>query len=203
MPTSSLFNGLFTPQCTTLSQSHRLTFEPAYFQESGGQVVMEAEHFTWNLELSQHNWISQTTLSGFIGPAYLSALPDTDLQFTANYTQTSPELQYAVNFTTTGTYNVWIRGYAPNGAGDSVYIALDNQTPLTPTVLTGFSPAQWGWAARNSTSSNPVTFEISEPGLHTLHIWQREDGPRLDRILLTSDNHYNPTDSGPPESEFK
>jgi hypothetical protein len=130
--------------------------------------------------------------------SYQSALPDTDLQFTANYTATSPELQYAINFTTTGTYTVWIRGYAPAASGDSLYVALDNKPP---TILTGFAPRSWSWASRrNETFGGTVSFTITKPGLHTLRLWQREDGLQLDRIVLTTDSNYNPTGNGPAES---
>lgn len=103
-----------------------------------------------------------------------------------------------MNFTTTGIYTIWLRGYAPNGAGDSVYVGLDSQPA---TALTGFVPQAWSWA--NSIQNGVATIEIVEPGLHTLRIWQREDGLRLDRILLTNDNNYNPSGDGPPESEIR
>ena len=41
---------------------------------------------------------------------------------------------------------------------------------------------------------------ISTPGLHTIRLWQREDGLRLDRIVLTTDSGYIPSGSGPFES---
>lgn len=41
----------------------------------------------------------------------------------------------------------------------------------------------------------------AEPGFHTLQIWLREDGLRLDRVLLTVDENYQPTGLGPAESE--
>jgi hypothetical protein len=106
-----------------------------------------------------------------------------------------------VNFTTTGIYTVWLRGYAPNSAGDSIYVSLDNQSPFT---LTGFVPGKWSWSAkRDDTQGGLATIDVTEPGLHTLHLWQREDGLRLDRVLLTVDSGYNPSGSGPPESEIK
>lgn len=51
----------------------------------------------------------------------------------------------------------------------------------------------------NGTSA-VATLTITEPGLHMLRLWQREDGLRLDRIVLTTDNNYNPTGNGPTES---
>jgi hypothetical protein len=178
-----------------------LTASVAAFQEVGGQVVMEAERFAGQAEQSSRSWLTQTVLAGYAGFGYLSALPDTDLRFTTSYTTTSPELQYTINFTNTGVYTVWLRGYAPNGAGDSIYVGLDNQPA---TALSGFTPRIWSWTAkRTDTPSGAVTIAVTEPGLHVLRLWQREDGLRLDRIVLTTDGNYNPGGSGPPESEFE
>lgn len=160
------------------------------FQEDSGQVVMEAEHFARQFIPGKRAWFSQTILSGYTGSAYLSALPDTDLLFTLLYTTTSPELQYGINFTTIGTYAVWLRGYAPNGAGDSVYLGLDGQTALTPTIVTGFDPRTWSWT-KADVEGSPATIEVTEPGVHTLQLWLREDGLRLDRILLTTARHLH------------
>jgi RHS repeat-associated protein len=157
---------------------------------------MEAEHFAGQLRRGNRTWEPQASLVGYAGSGYISALPDTDLQFTIAYTATSPELYYTVNFTTTGTYYIWLRGYAPNGAGDSVYVGLDDR-PVT--ILTGFVPRTWSWATM-SNQGTPVVIEVTQPGLHTLRFWQREDGLRLDRLLLTTDTTFIPTGFGPPET---
>jgi hypothetical protein len=120
------------------------------------------------------------------------------LQFTAAYTSTGPELSYIINFTSTGAYYIWLRGYAPNAAGDSVFLGQDDQLV---TTLTGFAPREWGWG--HTTQYGPATIYITQPGLHTLHLWQREDGLRLDRIVLTSNSSYNPVGEGPFESEIR
>ncbi len=174
-----------------------LTIQIASFQEANGQVVIEAEHFAQNVARDGRSWRPETAIGGYVGEGYIAAWPDTDRQFITEVTTTSPELQYTINFTTTGTYYVWLRGYAPNGAGDSVYLGLDS---APNTVLTGLTPRMWDWA-NTDTQSNPVTIEITQPGLHTLHLWQREDGIRLDRIVLTTASEYTPTGDGPPESQ--
>ncbi len=133
---------------------------------------------------------------GYVGSGYLSAWPDVDQIYTQTFTTTSPRLEYSLNFTTTGTYYVWVRGYAPNGAGDSVYVRLDDQPVMN---LTGLPPQQWAWA-NSSWPGQRVIFEVTEPGEHTLFLWQREDGLRLDRIILTIDNGYTPVGNGPTES---
>jgi hypothetical protein len=174
-----------------------LVVQIASFQEENGQVVIEAEHFAQNVARDGWSWQPETALGGYVGEGYIAARPDTDRQFITDFTTTSPELHYTINFTDTGTYYVWLRGYAPNGAGDSVYLGLDGPSA---NVLTGLTPRMWDWA-NTGTQSNPVTIEITQPGLHTFHLWQREDGIRLDRILLTTNNQYTPTGDGPPESQ--
>jgi hypothetical protein len=173
-----------------------LTVHLPAFQEVDGQLVIEAERGIPITENDQ-TWLAQTTLNSYIGAGYVNAFPDTGRV----YTTTGPELRYRISFTTTGTYHLWLRGYAPDGAGDSVYVTLDEQ-PVVP--LTGFAPRQWDWATKRSDEQGiPVTIEVVETGLHTLSVQMREDGLRLDRILLTTDSGYNPTGDGPPESEMR
>ena len=172
-------------------------FSTVFTSCNRGVAVIEAEHAFDNVDRSNRNWLTQSELAGYVGSGYMSALPDTDLQFTTGYTA-SPQLQYDINFTTTGVYTVWLRGYAPNAAGDSLYVGLDDQPA---TTLTGFASGQWSWANGDG-QGNTATIEVTEQGLHILHLWMREDGLRLDRILLTTDSGYNPVGAGPPESEI-
>jgi hypothetical protein len=144
-------------------------------------------------------------LQGLVQPiSYLSPVLVTGLLIFSGHLKSicaEPELQYVINFTTTGTYTVWLRGYAPNGAGDSVDLSFDNMMGETVNnqSLTGFAPRTWDWA-NQTLQHNAVTVEVTEPGLYTLRLLQREDGLRLDRILLTTDNNYNPIGEGPTES---
>lgn len=47
-------------------------------------------------------------------------------------------------------------------------------------------------------ANQPAQIVITEPGLHRLQVWMREDGLRLDRILLSTDETIIPTGDGPP-----
>src|SRR2546430_10860622 len=38
-------------------------------------------------------------------------------------------------------------------------------------------------------------------GVHTIHIWMREDGQIVDKLLVTTNASFIPTGLGPPESE--
>ena len=46
----------------------------------------------------------------------------------------------------------------------------------------------------------PATITIGSAGPHTLSLYMREDGMRVDRLLLSTDAGLVPSDSGPPES---
>lgn len=162
------------------------------FQEVGGLIAMEAEHFSWSNRL----WLRQNEQPNYVGSGYLGVLPDIDNLLESPGSTTIPHLEYVIDFTSTGTYYVWLRGYASNGAGDSIYIALDNQSAKE---LTGFVPQTWDWS-EIETSGGAVTIEVVEPGTHSLKLWQREDGLLLDRIILSTDGNYTPSGDGPNES---
>jgi hypothetical protein len=164
------------------------------YQEVDGQVALEAERFMFEVEREGQAWITQTVLSDYTGSGYVSILPDIDRRYAADNETAGPQLVYIINFSTPGTYTLWLRGYAPNAAGDSVYVSVDDQPPAN---LTGFAPRQWEWLA------GEAKIEVGQPGLYALHIRQREDGLKLDRILLTTDNTYVPVGNGPGESEIR
>ncbi len=182
---------------TTIGESRQFNFDSAVYQEANGQVTLETEHNNWQIGEVDQAWLTQTTQAGYIGPAYITSQHDLDQLYTTEiFTTTSPVLEYNINFTTTGTYNVWLRGYAPNATSDSLYVSLGGQTWAT---LTGWSPQQWGWTDQTMTGQR-VTFEVTEAGEQTLYLWMREDGLKIDRIVLTVDDTYNPQGEGPPES---
>jgi hypothetical protein len=57
----------------------------------------------------------------------------------------------------------------------------------------------YGWT--NSTLDGVVaTIDVTTPGIHTLNVWMREDGAIVDKLLLTTDATFVPTDLGPAES---
>jgi YD repeat-containing protein len=164
------------------------------FLEAGGQVVMEGENGVRANGLS-HTWNLLTSQPGYTGTSYLQTSLDIDVLYQTNEITASPRVDYRVNFTTAGTYTLWLRGYPTNAAGDSAYVGLDGAL----TEVTGFAPNQWRWA-NVSLSNSPVTLPISTTGLYTVSLWMREDGLRIDRLLLTTDTTFIPTGFGPAES---
>jgi hypothetical protein len=81
-PTHTFINeGIFTVTLTVtdsygfaVDDSLQVTVVNATaFQEIGGQVVMEAEHFTSNIGSGNRTWLTQTVLSNYAGSGYMSA----------------------------------------------------------------------------------------------------------------------------------
>lgn len=175
------------------------TLVPAY-QEVTGQLVVEAENFIRLDNIDQTHWPIATSLPDYSGTGYLTALPDLGRRYSLTDTLIDQlERQYRVSFSTPGTYTVWVRAYAPNGAGDSLYVTL-NEQPVQS--MTGFAPRQWSWRTQDGTPQ-PVTLVVTEPGQYLLKFWPREDGIRLDKILLTLDGTYIPQGVGPAESHHQ
>jgi RHS repeat-associated protein len=160
------------------------------YLESSGLVVIEAENGQV-ISGTTHAWLTTTTQSGYTGTAYLQALPDVDALYQTNEITARARAEFSVNFTSPGTYTVWLRGYASSAAGDSAYVKLDDDV----VNITGFAPNTWDWAGQ------PESLVVEAAGLYTVNLVMREDGLRVDRLLLTTDTNFIPSDFGPAESE--
>lgn len=104
------------------------------------------------------------------------------------------ELLWDVNFTRTGTHFVWVRGYARDGASRSCFVGYDRKGS-TAKQITLSKQRQWVWSRR--AVSGMGTLDIPITGLHFVSVWMRDDGFRLDKLVLTSDPEYEPLDKGP------
>jgi hypothetical protein len=168
------------------------------FSETGGLLVMEAEHFSANVARGGKSWVMQTSPSGFAGSGVMVASPNTGTKIDTSFVAKSPELSFNVSFSTPGTYKVWIRGRANSGNDDSLHVGLDNAAVSTADRITLGSLNSYVWT--DKTSDGPVaTINIAKAGMHTINVWMREDGLILDRILL-SRNGVTPSGIGPAES---
>src|SRR5262245_39316290 len=139
------------------------------FVESDGLVVIEAEHYQDTTVASAHSWVSTNTPAGFVGAAAMLAAPNTGANISTGITNTSPGLIYPIQFTRTGTYRVWIRGWAASGSDDSVYLGVDGQVVR---ALSYGQTGAWTWMG------SPVS--ITNSGLHQINLWMREDGAYVD-----------------------
>lgn len=67
--------------------------------------------------------------------------------------------------------------------------------------LTEFNNQSWQW--RSLTMSNTQPTIALTGGMEDLNLWMREDGLRIDRLLLVTDTNYIPTGSGPAASSLQ
>jgi len=149
------------------------------------------------------NWgnVAEPAASGSMA---VQALPDNGDQSGTN-PQTndprvdSPKLDFRIQFTRTGTHYVWVRGFATTTGNNSCHVGLDhgaNNIAGTPGLDLNFATLnQWTWSSVNATSVRR-TVNITSTGLHTLHLWMREAGLKVDQVLVTTDASYIPANSG-------
>lgn len=185
----------------TVSETSLFTTQVPAFKESGGIVVIEAENFDKKIARSGKIWTVQTAgkKGDYSGASYLSALSNSGMTITSQPTMTSPELVYNVYFTTPGTYYIWLRGKAPTAADGSVNAGIDGVNPASANRITSFI-SSWRWRSTKF-GNTPPTIKVTQPGLHTFHLWMREDGFQVDKILLrTSNSTAAPEGLGPAES---
>jgi len=101
--------------------------------------------------------------------------------------------EYTFEIPLAGDYVIWGRVLAPDGGDDSFFVSIDDgDYSLWDTRQS----STWVWdKVRNRGGPNPVVYYL-EAGEHVLTIGQREDGTRIDRILITDDLGYVPEGLG-------
>ena len=168
------------------------------FQETGGLVAIEAEHYHSNVSRSSKTWVTGSE-GGASGGESVS-VADVNSGYSGSTEGNSPELTYEIQFDTAGTYYVWIKGSASGGSSDSIHVGLDGEYLQTSDAITGFnSGGNW---SNNTMDSHAATITVDSAGVHQLNLWMREDGFKADKIILTTDSGYTPSGNGPAESEY-
>jgi len=91
---------------------------------------------------------------------------------------------YGVNVPSTDTWYLWVRMYGPNGNSDSWFESMNGG--FRASIQTSVTEA-WEWVAGRS-------HDLSA-GLNDLELGGQEGGARADRILLTDDPNFVPTEA--------
>ncbi|UCD51341.1 MAG: hypothetical protein JSW27_01655, partial [Phycisphaerales bacterium] len=174
-----------------------------------GIVSVEAENFDDNVPNDPHTWelITESAdgfvpAEGFSGGFAMQSTPTTlggGAGNNENYAANSPRLDYVINFTHTGTHYVWVLAYGMDGNSDSLHSGLDGEEIATADRIGGIN-GNYHWTNEAYQDPERIMFDVPTTGLHTLNIWMREDGSVVDKIVLTINPDYVPTDMGPAES---
>ncbi len=99
--------------------------------------------------------------------------------------------EYHFEIPETGDYVIWGLQISNNTAGDSFFVSVDGQSDMVWHTKPGGQDV-WTWdvfalrdASNPDYAADSMQFRL-EAGPHTLKITQREDGTKLDKILITN-----------------
>jgi polygalacturonase len=99
----------------------------------------------------------------------------------------------SISFSVTraGTYRLWGRVIAPTNKDDSFWVRIDNGSWVSWNGINPGSAWHWERVTNDDDDDAVVTVDLSV-GTHTLTVAYREDGTRLDRVLITNDPSFEP-----------
>lgn len=130
--------------------------------------------------------------SGSFGSAYIDTPTGTP---TGSATAPSGTATFGVNVPAAGSWKLWVRMYGPDANSDTLYESVNGaaRAQMAPSVT-----GQWQWVAGRS-------YTLSA-GLATLELGGRNAQARADRVILTDDPTFTPTeqpvdDQTPPNSD--
>jgi hypothetical protein len=179
----------------------RLRYAPSQaFVESQGTVAMEAEHFNAKTAMPDHRW-NVRYRDAASHDLLMSAEPNTGSVMESNNVANSPRLDFRVKFSTKGTYYVWVRGTRETDNDDSCHVGLDDVAPTTADKIAGFVKGTSISWSKKRTDNTVAKLIVSQTGVHTIHLWMREDGFNVDKMVLTTKSTYTPSAEGPSESQ--
>lgn len=196
-----LNNSLFST--STKELKNRIVWNLAFpanelsFQENSGVVSIEAEHYDFIIPKNAHSW-SEVYPTGRSGYGAMTSGPNIGKSYGPLSLSQSPRIDYQINFKTTGTYFLWLRGSAPSSADNTVHVGLNGIGLNQINPISGFnSSLAWRQIGKDGAVA---TLTIPTIGVHTLNLWMNEDGLVIDKILLTQSTTYSPSQTGLAES---
>ena len=100
---------------------------------------------------------------------------------------------YEVNVSDAGRYILWGRVSVSNKKDNSFFIQIGDGEDNLWEIATG---SNWHWdRVNNRDLADPVIFMLTE-GVNTIKVKLREDGTKLDKMLLTNNIFFIPKDAG-------
>ncbi|MDJ0600699.1 MAG: hypothetical protein QNJ37_17870 [Crocosphaera sp.] len=185
-------NAVLEGMLDTFTVDMNTVFEPS----SGGweSMTIEAEAFDQSIAPDGvHQWVLVNDAAASGGQS-LQALVDNGTNHNTGYESNSPRLDYTINFEETGIHYVWILGKAGGSRiehSDSIHAGLNGQATNTGDRISGFT-GEYGWSNQTMDSVR-ATLEVTETGVQTFNLWMREDGFIVDKIILTTDENFEPS----------
>jgi hypothetical protein len=138
-------------------------------------IVIEAEDYTTKVDDATYVWSEFQLVAGYSGTGYMQIPGNGSLCTASNIATGCAEMRYSFSIATAGTYHVHARMLGQGSADNSVYWGLDGVPDIT-----GVGPAgdgAWHWVSSGNLSISA--------GTHSLDIWHREAGTRVDIVAVT------------------
>lgn len=146
-------------------------------------LVLEAEAFSSMTVPTDHQWTSATDETGYSGASFMQCLPNNGAACpdAGQVPVCGASLVYQIAIAQPASYFFHVRTLAHTKSDDSIWYGLDGV--VDPKAMDLPNDGTWRWTTGDSFSLGA--------GPHTLHVWQREGGARVDVVALT-------TSSSPP-----
>jgi chitodextrinase len=161
--------------------------------DSAGNAVESSPDETFTTSTSSHVYLRFEAEGGALtapmrsvtgANAFGDAWIDTPAG-TSTGTSSSPAgtAVFGVNIPSAGTWYLWVRIHNPSSSGGTMYESVDGAVRVLMDVS---AAGEWEWAAGRSYTL--------DAGLHSLELGGRRAEARADRILLTDDPNFVPTE---------
>ncbi len=206
-------------QSASICRGLPLATEDLVFEEKGGLLALEAEHFFQQDHAEVRQWHLTTTdqtpdikpdadpnhTAGASGGAYLEVLPDTrknhgEKLITGENFINEPGkmavISYKVHFNTPGKYYVWARIHSTGTEDNGMHVGIDGTWPESGQRMQWTEKKKWAWGSKQRTENvhggvNGLLFlRVDSAGEHTIHFSMREDGFEFDQWLMTTDPDF-------------
>ena len=184
------------------------------FTEKDGVLEIEAEDFHYNSKNGTNRaWIVKTAKEKTdqsktaSSNKYIEAFPDTrvthdDVLITGDNFFPLPGVgglvSYKINVNTAGRYYVWVSAYSKGTEDNGVHAGVNNTWPESGARMQWCNGKnKWTWSSAQRVPENhcgtPKTIFLDlEKGESILSFSMREDGLKMDRIILTNDVNFSP-----------
>jgi len=204
LPNLSLFIGLIIFLNQGLTNAQDFSFEQV---AEDGLVVMEAENYDEIItQDGASNWISTSTPEKFSGTGAMQTEGGPYANFETDAWPNAAILAFNVKFILTGTHYIWARASHEGGGDDSFHAGINDDKPVSGSFInfegTDTTNA-WVWINNSNVAQGPAAVSVSEAGVQQLKIYIRENGFKIDKILLTTNQNYlidDIYDVGPDET---
>lgn len=122
---------------------------------------------------------------------------------TASSTDARPgtgQVSFTFTVTEEAEFRAWGRFYVTADSDDSFWVCMDDCTEDSRwNLLNAVGVNMWLWDDMHSDDPDataPTTIWTLDPGDHTLHVYYREVGAQLDKVVITDDPDLMPSGLG-------